>query len=124
MDMVTAVTSFGRSGLYDWLMQRVSGVILLAWFLCVGAYIVGNPDMSFEQWQGFFQHTAMRVFSLAAILSLAAHAWIGLWCVVTDYFTERLLGRTGNLLRGVSQVVIGVTLFTYLVWGVQILWGA
>ena len=27
--MVTAVTSLGRSGLYDWLMQRVSAVILL-----------------------------------------------------------------------------------------------
>ena len=31
--MVTAVTNLGRSGLYDWLMQRVSAVILLAYFI-------------------------------------------------------------------------------------------
>ena len=34
--MVTAVTSMGRSGLSDWLMQRVTAVILLAYFLYVG----------------------------------------------------------------------------------------
>ena len=34
--MVTAVTSFGRSGVSDWLMQRVSAVILLAYFTVIG----------------------------------------------------------------------------------------
>ncbi len=38
--MVTAVTSMGRSGLYDWLMQRVTAVILLAYFLAVGAVLL------------------------------------------------------------------------------------
>ena len=69
--MVTAVTNLGRSGLYDWLVQRVSAVIMLAWFLCVTAFMLGNPDMDYEQWRGFFQHTSMRIFSVAAILSLA-----------------------------------------------------
>ena len=36
LDMVKSVTSFGRSGLSDWLLQRVSGVILLAYALCLG----------------------------------------------------------------------------------------
>jgi succinate dehydrogenase / fumarate reductase membrane anchor subunit len=122
--MVTTVTSFGRSGLYDWLMQRVSGVILLAWFLTVGGFLVANPDLSYEQWRGLFDHTAMKVFSLAAVLSLAAHAWIGLWCVVTDYLTERLMGPRGHVLRALAQLVIGSMLFIYVVWGVQILWGS
>ncbi|MGB0744865.1 MAG: succinate dehydrogenase, hydrophobic membrane anchor protein, partial [Opitutales bacterium] len=30
--MVTAVTSFARSGLADWLVQRISAVILAAYF--------------------------------------------------------------------------------------------
>jgi succinate dehydrogenase hydrophobic anchor subunit len=30
MFMVTAVTSFGRNGLSDWLMQRITALILLA----------------------------------------------------------------------------------------------
>jgi hypothetical protein len=32
-------------------------------------------------------------------LSLAAHAWIGMWGVLTDYLTERLMGPKGNVLR-------------------------
>ena len=122
--MVTAVTNLGRSGLYDWLVQRVSAVIMLAWFLCLASFMIGNPDMDYAQWRGFFQHTSMRVFSVAAILSLALHAWIGLWCVVTDYLTPRLLGSKANFLRGIVSFFCGVTLFTYVVWGIQILWGA
>lgn len=121
--MVTAVTNLGRSGLYDWLMQRVTAVILLSYFLCLASFIISHPAMSYEQWLGFFQHTAMRVFSMAAILSLALHAWIGLWCVLTDYLTPRMIGARADLLRGLATVGCAVTLFTYLVWGIQILWG-
>lgn len=120
--MVTAVTNLGRSGLYDWLVQRISGVILLLYFLCVGSYIGLNPDMTHAQWQAFFSHTSMQVFSVAAILSIALHAWIGLWCVLTDYLTVRMIGQKGNLIRGVVSAVCGVTLFTYVVWGIQIVW--
>jgi succinate dehydrogenase / fumarate reductase membrane anchor subunit len=121
--MVTAVTNLGRSGLYDWLVQRVTAVVLLAWFICLASFLISNPDLSYTQWQGFFSHTAMRVFSVAAILSLALHAWIGLWCVLTDYLTPRLLGSKANLLRGLASAGCAITLFTYLVWGIQILWG-
>ena len=121
--MVTAVTNLGRSGLYDWLVQRATAVVLLAYFICLTSYLVSNPGMDYAQWNGFFQHTAMRVFSMAAILSLAMHAWIGLWCVVTDYLTPRMLGDKANLLRALASIGCGITLFTYLVWGIQILWG-
>ena len=40
--MVTAVTSFGRSGVSDWLVQRVSAVILLAYFLFIGVTLAGG----------------------------------------------------------------------------------
>ena len=119
--MVTAVTSLGRSGLYDWLMQRVSAVILLAYFLYVGCVVVCGVD--YVAWKELFSQTWMRVFSLLALLSLAVHAWVGLWCVLTDYFTERLLGTAGNVLRIGAQFLCGIIMFTYVVWGIQILWG-
>ena len=65
----------------------------------------------------------MRIFSLLALLSLAMHAWVGLWAVFTDYLTERLLGRLGNVLRFIAQAVTGIIMFTYVVWGIQIVWG-
>ncbi|MBN7798880.1 succinate dehydrogenase, hydrophobic membrane anchor protein [Parahaliea mediterranea] len=119
--MVTAVTSFGRSGLSDWLVQRVSGVILLAYFLFMGYAVATGGD--YASWKALFAQTWVKVFSLMALLSLAAHAWIGLWSVLTDYLTERLMGTTGNVLRITLQILIVLVLFVYVVWGVQILWG-
>ena len=119
--MVTAVTSMGRSGLYDWLMQRVTAVILLAYFPYVGCVLLGGVD--YASWKELYSQTWMRVFSLLALLSLGIHAWVGLWAVFTDYLTERLMGTTGNVLRFRAQVVCAIIMFTYVVWGIQILWG-
>jgi len=119
--MVRSVTSFGRSGLSDWLVQRVSGVILLAYFLCIAGSLLGGVD--YVQWKSMFEGTGMRVFTLMAILSLAAHAWIGMWAVSTDYLTERLMGAKGNVLRLAFQIACSLVIFVYVIWGIQILWG-
>lgn len=119
--MVTSVTSMGRSGLYDWLMQRASAVILLAYFILVGCVLVCGVD--YAAWKGLYSQTWMRIFSLLALLSLGVHAWVGLWAVFTDYLTERLMGTTGNILRMAAQAVSALIMFVYVVWGIQILWG-
>lgn len=121
--MVNSVTNLGRNGLADWLVQRVSGVVLLAYMLVVGFYLLcSGADLSYEQWSGYFDSTFMRVFSTAAVLSIVSHAWIGLWSVSTDYLTERLMGGRATVLRLAFQAASAVVLFTYLVWGIQILW--
>ncbi|QFU76062.1 succinate dehydrogenase, hydrophobic membrane anchor protein [Halioglobus maricola] len=119
--MVRSVTSFGRSGLSDWLVQRVSGVILLAYFICIGCTLMGGVD--YMSWKASFESTGMRVFTLLAILSLAAHAWIGMWAVSTDYMTERMMGKNGNFIRVAFQIACSLVIFVYVIWGVQILWG-
>ena len=121
MDMVTAVTTMGRSGLYDWLFQRISAVILLAYFILVSFVLL--KGVTYGSWTALYEQTWMRVFSLMALLSLGVHAWVGLWSVFSDYFTERLMGQVGNVLRFLLQVISGVVMFTYIVWGIQILWG-
>ena len=121
--MVTSVTSFGRSGLYDWLIQRVSSVVLAAYTIFIVVYLVVNPELTYEQWQSLYSQLWMRVFSLAALLSFISHAWIGLWSVLTDYLTTRLLGSKATFLRIFSQIVLGAAAVTYLVWGIQVIWG-
>jgi len=46
---VSSVTNFGRSGLSDWLIQRVSAVILLLYIVCHSAIILSTPKMSYAQ---------------------------------------------------------------------------
>jgi succinate dehydrogenase / fumarate reductase membrane anchor subunit len=118
--MVTSVTSFGRSGLSDWLIQRITAVVLLAYFVFLGWELCGGVD--YASWKALFSQTWMRIFSVMAILSLAAHAWIGMWVVLTDYLTERLMGNAGNVLRLTFQIVCSLVIFIYVIWGIQILW--
>jgi len=115
--MVTNVTNFGRSGLSDWLLQRFSAVVLALYSVFIVGYFLTTSDLDYAQWSGFFEQTWVRVFTFLTILSIAAHAWIGLWTISTDY-----LKATG--IRFVFQAVCNLALFTYVVWGVQVLWGA
>ncbi len=114
--MVTSITSFGRSGLYDWMIQRATAVVLLVYTVFILGYLLFNPGLDYVQWRALFDMTSMRVFTLLALISLGAHAWIGLWSVSTDYIKP-----TGA--RFLFQVICGTAMFTYLVWGVQVLWG-
>lgn len=121
--MVTAVTSFGRSGLYDWLIQRVSAVVLAAYTIVLVVYLFANPDLTYTQWQALFDCLWMRVFSFVTLASVIAHAWIGLWSVLTDYLTVSNLGSKAVVARVFAQMVLGVVAVTYVIWGVEILWG-
>ena len=58
--MVTQVTSFSRNGLSDWLIQRVSSLILLAYFLFIGVQIANGID--YTAWRELHDLTAMKVF--------------------------------------------------------------
>jgi len=121
--MVTNVTNFSRSGLYDWMAQRVSAVILAAYFLFLLGFTVAHPGLTFEQWHGLFACGAMRVFSLMALVALGAHAWVGMWTISTDYLTPMALGKWSTVVRFLFQAISGMAMFAFFVWGVQILWG-
>lgn len=115
--MVSNVTSFGRSGLSDWLWQRFSAVVLAIYTLFIVGVLLFNPDMSFEQWSALFSLAWVRIFSLLAVVSIVAHAWIGLWTVGTDYLVNKLA------LRLTYQTLVVLILFVYVVASVRTLWG-
>ncbi|MDR8014176.1 MULTISPECIES: succinate dehydrogenase, hydrophobic membrane anchor protein [Pseudomonadaceae] len=121
--MVTNVTNFSRSGLYDWMAQRVSAVVLAAYTLFLLGYVICNPGMGYAEWHGLFSHTAMRIFSLLALVALSVHAWVGMWTISTDYLTPMALGKSATVVRFLFQAVCGIAMFAMFVWGVQILWG-
>jgi succinate dehydrogenase / fumarate reductase membrane anchor subunit len=119
---VTPVTNLGRSGLSDWLIQRVSAVVIALYTLWLTGYLLAHPDLTYAQWAGLHQYFPMRLFSLLAVLAMAAHAWIGLWAVLTDYVTVRLMGGRATVLRVLLQVGMVGALLAYVIWAVDILW--
>jgi len=121
--MVTTVTSLGRSGLSDWMIQRISAWVMTAYLVFIVGYFIGNPNLNYAQWAELNSSLPMRMFSLITVLSIAAHAWIGMWCVLTDYITVRLIGPKATAIRIFFQLgMIAITLL-YVIWAIDILWG-
>ncbi len=114
--MVTVATSLGRSGLHDWLIQRISAVVLAVYTLYIFYFLLFAPELTQDLWLALFADDYFRVFSVLALISLVAHAWIGLWTVATDYIKPLAI-------RLFFQVFVILFCLGNLLWGVQILWG-
>jgi len=120
--MVTNVLSLGRSGLYDWVIPRLSAVIILLYVLCHAAIVIGTPEMTYSEWRGLFANTTMRIFSLVTLLALCAHAWVGIWTIATDYLTTRMLGAKATAIRFIFLMICLCVTVIYLIWGIMIFW--
>lgn len=121
--MVNAVTNLGRNGVADWIIQRATSVVLGTYTLFIAVYLLLNPDLGYEQWSTLFSQFWMRAYSFLVLLSIVAHGWIGLWGVLTDYVTERLMGGPALILRTLVLSVYALVCVALLLWGIEILWG-
>ena len=113
--MVASATSLGRSGLHDWVIQRVSAVVLAIYIVYLAGFVFSAESLTFITWQALFAPLWFKIFSLLAIASLSFHAWVGMWIVSTDYIKP-----TG--IRLVVQVAIILSCLAFIIWGAQILW--
>lgn len=121
--MVTSVTNLGRNGLYDWLLQRLTAVIIGVYFVGLVTYLVANPDLTYEQWKACMTSAPMLIANTLVLASVAAHAWIGLWAVTTDYLTATQFGKAATGVRLVVQSLLILLTLAYLLWGLLIIWG-
>lgn len=117
-----SATGLTGSGSRDWIMQRISAVVLAVYSVVLLAFFLLNR-VDFLAWHGFMMSLPMRLFSLVAILALSAHAWVGMWTVLTDYITTNKLGKSAPALRLALQSAIIIAILVYLFWGVMIFWG-
>lgn len=111
---IKSATGLTGSGARDWVMQRISAVILAVYsVVLVGFFLFNNVD--YATWHAFMTSLPMKLFSLLAILALVVHAWVGMWTVLTDYVKS-------SGLRLVLQSLVIVAMLVYLFWGVMIFW--
>jgi len=104
-------------GLMDWLIQRVSAVLMTLYSLLLLVIALVNGGIGYELWRSLFANGAFTVASFLFMVALLYHAWIGAREIYMDY-----LKPVG--LRLTVQAATIVLLVAYLGWTVQILWGA
>lgn len=112
--MVNNAATLGRSGVHDFIIIRVAGINLALYALFLLGFFLTN-DVNYLSWKSLFSNLGMQVFTIITLLSLLAHAWIGMWQVLTDYVKP--VG-----LRFVLQLAINAAAFSYVVAGIVILW--
>ena len=121
--MVTPIASFARSGLADFVLQRASAVVLALYALCVAGFFALSAPLEQTAIAAFFGTLPMQAFTTLALLALAAHAWIGMWTVGTDYIRQHYFGRRHVLYLAIYQLGCGGLTFVYLVWPLSVIWG-
>lgn len=111
---IKSATGLTGSGVRDWVMQRISAVILAVYSVVMLLFFLTN-DVNYATWHGFMTSLPMKLFNLLVILSLSAHAWVGMWTVLTDYIKS-------SSVRFILQSLIIIAIIVYLFWGVMIFW--
>lgn len=114
--VLSSVTSLSSNGLRDWLVQRISAVLLAIYSLFILGFVFSHPNLDFDTWHNLFANSWMKIFSVLVLLNLILHAWIGIWIVTTDYLKIFFL-------RLSVQVLVILALVIYFIWGTAILWG-
>lgn len=114
--MVNRVVTGAHYGLRDWLIQRVSAVVMAVYSLTLAGYLLLQPRLDYDVWTGLFSSQWMRMFTLLFLLNLYYHAWIGVRDIVMDYVKPAGV-------RLVIHILVTLAALFYVIWSVQILWG-
>jgi len=114
--MVNRVVTGAHYGLRDWLIQRITAVVMATYCTALAGYLLLQPRLNYDIWTGLFSSQWVRTLTLLFLLCLFYHAWIGIRDIVMDYV------KPTNV-RLVIHVLVILASLLYAIWSVQILWG-
>lgn len=114
--MLERIVTGAHYGLRDWLIQRITAVVMVLYTLAIAGYLLLQPVIDYNAWTLLFSGNVVRTFSLLFLLSVFYHAWIGVRDIVMDYVKPAAL-------RLFIYVWVILALLLYVIWSVQILWG-
>ncbi|MCC6197298.1 MAG: succinate dehydrogenase, hydrophobic membrane anchor protein [Burkholderiales bacterium] len=103
-------------GWRDWLVQRVSAVVMALYTLLVLGLLLWHGGLAYDAWKATFGSGAFRLATFVFMLALLWHAWIGVRNIAMDYVKP--VG-----VRLTFQAAVAVLLVAYAGWTIQILWG-
>lgn len=104
-------------GLRDWLLQRLTAVIMALYTVVALVAVAIAAPASRADWQSLFAGPVARVATMMFFAALLYHAWVGVRDILMDYVKP--VG-----VRLALEVGVGFVLLAYLVWSASILWGA
>ena len=102
-------------GWRDWLVQRVSAVVMALYTLLVLGLLLWHGGLEYNGWKATFANELFRLATFVFMLSLLWHAWVGVRNIAMDYLKPVSVRLT-------FQVVVIALLVAYTGWTIQVLW--
>lgn len=113
--------SNSKRGLLDFLLQRLTSVVVAIYMVHLVIIFSINSDMNYVAWREYLTSGYALILASLAILSVVVHAWIGMWTIGTDYLSGTGMKKIGRLSY---QVVVLIALALYMFWALGLIWGA
>ncbi len=109
------VSAGAHYGVRDWLVQRVTALILLAFVLLLAGALLLGGRTDYPGWAAIFAPLPAKLLTALAVIALCYHAWIGVRDIWMDY-----IRHTGVRLALHAATILW--LLYCVLWAVQILW--
>jgi len=113
--MVKRIVVGAHYGLRDWMIQRVSAVVMALSTLLFVLILIFAPPRHYGAWKALFANQAMKLATFVFLVSLFLHAWVGMRDILMDYIKP-----TGARLS--LEVLVALALVAYAGWALQIVW--
>jgi len=120
--MVKKLNYLRHRGVLEWVIQRVSAVLLAVYTIGMTSFLLTHPNLDFDSWNALHKSQFVRYFSLLTLLGLCAHMWVGMWTVITDYLTPLHLGASAKMIQSLCQIGIITLIIFYAIWGTFVFW--
>lgn len=113
--MVNRVVVGAHYGLRDWLVQRITAIVMAAYTVLVILPLILTGPFQYRAWKAVFSQGWVRLATLLFVASMLLHAWIGLRDILMDYVKPAGVRLT-------LQVLVILALAGFGAWAVEILW--
>jgi succinate dehydrogenase / fumarate reductase membrane anchor subunit len=113
--VVNRVIVGAHYGLRDWLVQRITAVVMALTTIVIAYGIWSASPFTYGVWKSVFAIWWMWLSVSLFSLSVMLHAWIGVRDILMDYVKP-----TG--IRLTLEVLFFLTLVYYTIWAMRILW--
>jgi succinate dehydrogenase / fumarate reductase, membrane anchor subunit len=102
-------------GMRDWLMQRITAVVMVLFFLTILISSFVSSSSGFLWWGYLMANPVMQTFAMITFVALAWHAWVGMRDIWMDYVKP-----TG--LRLCLHALTIIWVLGCLLYAIRVLW--
>lgn len=107
-----------RNGVKEWIFQRFSNLLIIAWIIVYVSMIVTNNPLTYESWVSMHSEMWFKIYTTVTLVFATLNSLLAGWQIGTDY-TQKVPMAGFDKIYSVLYVVPTIL---YFVAGIYIFW--